>query len=166
MTYTNSDGIPKHDAEHEATLAWLSQAEELNRQIRLRKSKIDIRRDALSVRSPVLSDMPRNPSPCLQQMERNLCEVLSLEEEVRDMEKELAVLKARMMGMIEKIENTDCQMVMIQFYLNMKSVRQTTETLHFSRGWMMKLKAQGIGELEQILKTEGELEKWMIRAES
>ena len=162
MTYTNTDETLKAASRHEATVAWLSQAEELNRQIRLKKSKSEIRRDALDVRSPVLTDMPRNPSPCLQQMEKNLCEILTLEDEVKEMEKELAILKARMMGVIEKVDDTDCQMVLIHFYLNLRSVSQTCKALHFSRGWMMKKKAKGIEAMEIILEQEGELEKWML----
>ena len=54
------------ERKREATIAYLSQVEEMNRRIALKKSKIEIKRDALSVRSPVLSDMPKAPSPNLQ----------------------------------------------------------------------------------------------------
>lgn len=85
------------ERKREATIAYLSQVEEINRRIALKKSKIEIKRDALSVRSPVLSDMPKAPSPDLQPMESHLCDILALEDEVKGMEQRMANLKARIL---------------------------------------------------------------------
>jgi DNA-binding Xre family transcriptional regulator len=57
-------------------IAYLSRVGELDRQIRLKKSKLEILRDALSLRSPVMTDMPKAPSPSLQSMEDRLCNIL------------------------------------------------------------------------------------------
>lgn len=149
------------ERKREATIAYLSQVEEINRRIALKKSKIEIKRDALSVRSPVLSDMPKAPSPDLQSMESHLCDILALEDEVKGMEQKMANLKARMMGMIEKLDSMDEQLVLIQCYLNLKPNRQAMEALHFSRGWYLKLKAQGIDHMCLVLEREGELQRWI-----
>lgn len=148
-------------ARREATMAYLSQVEELSREIRLKKNKISIKRDALSVRSPVLSDMPKAPSPNLQPMAERICDILTLEDEVKDAEAQMAGTKAEMMTMIEKLSNMNSQMVLVTAFLNLRSTNQACRDLHMSRGWYLKQKAAAITEIETILDNEGELIKWI-----
>jgi len=135
-------------------IAYLSRVGELDRQIRLKKSRLEILRDALSLRSPVMTDMPKAPSPSLQSMEDRLCDILTLEDEIKVMEQEMVMLKADMMGSIEKINNTDMQMVLIQCYLNLQSNSQACRLLHFTKGWLLKLKARAIAEMDNVLAKE------------
>ena len=137
-------------------IPYLSLVGELDRQIRLKKAKLNVLRDALSLRSPVMSDMPKAPSPSLQSMEDRLCDILTLEDEIKALEQEMVVLKAEMMGMIGKIENPTLQMVLVQCYLNLRSNTQASKDLHFTRCWFIRLKNQALEALEQILHEEGE----------
>lgn len=141
-------------------VTYLSQVGNVDRMIRLKKSKLEIMRDALSLQSIRMSDMPKAPSPSLQSMEDKLCDIMTLEEEIRELEREQVKLKAELMGMIGKIENADSQMVLIHCFLNLRSTAQMCNELHFSKGWLLKLKAGAITEMEQILAQEGELWKW------
>ena len=137
-------------------IAYLSRVGELDRQIRLKKSKLEILRDALSLRSPVMTDMPKAPSPSLQSMEDRLCNILALEDEIKVMEQEISMLKMEVMSMIGKIDNAEMQMVLIYYFLKLLTTAQVCRELHYSRGWLLKLKSSAIEEMERVLAREGE----------
>lgn len=137
-------------------IAYLSQVGELDRQIRLKKTRLEILRDALSLRSPVMTDMPKAPNPSLQSMEDTLCDILTLEDEIKVMEQEMVMLKAEMMGVIGRIENVTLQMVLVQCFLNLRSNSQACRDLHYSRCWFVRLKNQALEALEQVLRQKGE----------
>ena len=137
-------------------IAYLSRVGELDRQIRLKKTRLEILRDALSLRNPVMTDMPKAPSPSLQSMEDTLCDILTLEDEIKVMEQEMVMLKAEMMGVIGRIENVTLQMVLVQCFLNLRSNSQACRDLHYSRCWFVRLKNQALEALEQVLRQKGE----------
>ena len=137
-------------------IAYLSRVGELDRQIRLKKSKLEILRDALSLRSPVMTDMPKAPSPSLQSMEDRLCNILALEDEIKVMEQEMSMLKMEVMSMIGKIDNAEMQMVLIHYFLKLLTTAQVCRELHYSRGWLLKLKSSAIEEMERVLARKGE----------
>ncbi len=137
-------------------IAYLSRVGELDRQIRLKKSKLEILRDALSLRSPVMTDMPKAPSPSLQSMEDRLCNILALEDEIKVMEQEMSMLKMEVMSMIGKIDNAEMQMVLIHYFLKLLTTAQVCCELHYSRGWLLKLKSSAIEEMERVLARKGE----------
>ena len=137
-------------------IAYLSRVGELDRQIRLKKSKLEILRDALSLRSPVMTDMPKAPSPSLQSMEDRLCNILALEDEIKVMEQEMSMLKMEVMSMIGKIDNAEMQMVLIYYFLKLLTTAQVCRELHYSRGWLLKLKSSAIEEMERVLARKGE----------
>ena len=137
-------------------IAYLSRVGELDRQIRLKKSKLEILRDALSLRSPVMTDMPKAPSPSLQSMEDRLCNILALEDEIKVMEQEISMLKMEVMSMIGKIDNAEMQMVLIHYFLKLLTTAQVCRELHYSRGWLLKLKSSAIEEMERVLARKGE----------
>ena len=137
-------------------IAYLSRVGELDRQIRLKKSKLEILRDALSLRSPVMTDMPKAPSPSLQSMEDRLCNILALEDEIKVMEQEMSMLKMEVMSMIGKIDNAEMQMVLIHYFLKLLTTAQVCRELHYSRGWLLKLKSSAIEEMERVLARKGD----------
>lgn len=137
-------------------IAYLSRVGELDRQIRLKKSKLEILRDALSLRSPVMTDMPKAPSHSLQSMEDRLCNILALEDEIKVMEQEMSMLKMEVMSMIGKIDNAEMQMVLIHYFLKLLTTAQVCRELHYSRGWLLKLKSSAIEEMERVLARKGE----------
>ena len=131
-------------------------ASSTGRYVRLKKSKLEILRDALSLRSPVMTDMPKAPSPSLQSMEDRLCNILALEDEIKVMEQEMSMLKMEVMSMIGKIDNAEMQMVLIHYFLKLLTTAQVCRELHYSRGWLLKLKSSAIEEMERVLARKGE----------
>jgi len=150
-TASAMDGVWRAPEKRNTATMYLNQVSELDKQIRLKKSKLEIMRDALSMRSPVLSDMPRASSPSLHSMEDKLSEILAIEDEIKALEGKKVILKAEMMGVIGKIEKTSLQMVLIQCFLNLRSNTEASRDLHYSRRWIARLKSQAIGALEKVL---------------
>jgi hypothetical protein len=93
-------------------IAYLSRVGELDRQIRLKKSKLEILRDALSLRSPVMTDMPKAPSPSLQSMEDRLCNILALEDEIKVMEDQLQKLTDKFVKEIDTLMDEKSKEIM------------------------------------------------------
>ena len=150
----NKNDLSIDPARGSTAVAYLSRVGELARQIKVKKSRLEILRDVLSLRTPVMSNMPKAPSPSLHSMEDRLCDILTLEDEIRILERELVMLKAEMMGKIEKINDADLQLVLIQCYLNLQSNSQASLALHYSRGWLIKLKERAIAEMDIVLAQE------------
>ena len=69
--------VTKEDRKN-ATVAYLSQVIDLRQKTDLKRSKIDILRDSLSIQSPQLTDMPKNPSPPASDMEEKLLKIITL----------------------------------------------------------------------------------------
>lgn len=156
---SDSTGIWAAPESQGKAIPYLSQVGELDRQIRLKKAKLEVLRDALSLRSPVMSDMPKAPSPSLQSMEDRLCDILTLEDEIKALEKDFVLLKADMMRVIGRIDDLNMQMILICCYLDLCTNAQACKQLHYSRGWLLKLKAQAITKLDAILDREGVIVK-------
>ena len=152
---SDSTGIWAASEAQGKAVTFLSQVGELDRKIRLKKAKLEVLRDALSLRSPVMSDMPKAPSPSLQSMEDRLCDILTLEDEIKALEKEMVLLKADMMRVIGRIDDLNMQMILICCYLDLCTNAQACKQLHYSRGWLLKLKAQALTKLDAILDQEG-----------
>lgn len=146
-----------------ATVAYLSQVIDLRQKTDLKRSKIEILRDSLSIQSPQLTDMPKNPSPPASAMEEKLVKILTLEQEIGEGEVKEADLKARMLTMISKVEDTREQMVLIGCFLNLKPVSEVAGEMYLAESWVWKIRRGALGSMESVLDREGELERWIRR---
>ena len=66
------------------------------------------------------------------------------------------MLKMEVMSMIGKIDNAEMQMVLIHYFLKLLTTAQVCRELHYSRGWLLKLKSSAIEEMERVLARKGE----------
>lgn len=145
----------------DAALAFLSQIIRLHDRIDLLEVKIETRRDGLGLHSPVLSDMPKNPSPSASVMEDKILKIIALEEEAEALRKKKPVLKAEMMEYIGKVEDDMVQLALIGLYLNRKSPDEVGKGMNYSGSYVRKLRTQGIRRMTDILDEEGVLQKWI-----
>ena len=150
----------------DATVAYLSQVIDLRQKLELKRSKIAILRDSLSVQSPQITDMPRNPSPPASAMEEKLVRIMTLESEVCADEMKVAGLKARMMGMIGKVEDVQEQMVLIGCFLNLKPVKKLAGEMYIAESRVWKIRRSALISMEDVLDEEGELDRWIRRQKS
>lgn len=157
--------VTKEDRKN-ATVAYLSQVIDLRQKTDLKRSKIDILRDSLSIQSPQLTDMPKNPSPPASAMEEKLIKIITLEQEVREGEWKESGLKDSMMAMIGKVEDVQEQMVLIGCYLNLKPVSKVAAEMYLAESWVWKIKRSAVISMEDVLDKEGELERWIRRQKS
>ena len=164
--YCGTDGGQAEVTEQDrkdATVAYLSQVSDLRRKTDLKRSKIEILRDSLSVQSPQLTDMPRNPSPPASAMEEKLVRIMTLEDEVCQGEMKEAGLKADMMEMIGKVEDVQEQMVLIGCFLNLKPIKAVAGEMYLAESRVWKIKRSALISMENVLDGEGELERWIRR---
>lgn len=146
-----------------ATLAYLSQAIDLRQRINLKKEKIGILRDSLSLQSTQLSDMPKNPSPPASAMEEKLVKILTLEQEVREAEDAEVRLKDEMMSLIGKVERPEEQMVLIGCFLNLKTLTVVASEMYITEASGWRVRRRALESIETILEQEGELGRWIRR---
>lgn len=150
----------------DATVAYLSQVIDLRQKTELKRSKIAILRDSLSVQSPQITDMPRNPSPPASAMEEKLIRIMTLEDEVCRGEMKEADTKAGMLTMISKVEDVREQMVLIGCFLNLKPISAVANEMYLAESRVWKIRRSALTSMEKVLDEEGELEKWIRRQKS
>ena len=150
----------------DATVAYLSQVIDLRQKLELKRSKIAILRDSLSVQSPQITDMPRNPSPPASAMEEKLIRIMTLEDEVCRGETKEADTKAGMLTMISKVEDVREQMVLIGCFLNLKPISAVANEMYLAESRVWKIRRSALTSMEKVLDEEGELEKWIRRQKS
>ena len=150
----------------DATVAYLSQVRDLRRKTDLKRSKIEILRDSLSVQSPQITDMPRNPSPPASAMEEKIIRIMTLESEVCEDEMKTAGVKAEMMTMIGKVEAVREQMVLIGCFLNLKPISAVAGEMYLAESRVWKIRRSALSSMENVLDEEGELDKWIRRQKS
>ena len=166
MKYTNcgTASVNATAAERrDASIGYLSQVKDLHEKIDLKLAKIDTRRDSLSLHSPMLSDMPKNPSPPASAMEENLIEILTLEQDVEQLRRGEPELKARMMGVTGRVDDVNEQRVLIGFFLNLKSCAEIGIEINYAESYVGKLRRRGIDKVAVILEEEGVLGQWIAR---
>ncbi len=164
--YCGTDGgqveVTRQDRK-DATVVYLSQVINLHRKTDLKRSMIKILRDPLSIQSPQLTDMPKNPSPPASAMEEKLVRIMTLEDEICQDEKEEAGLKADIMEMIGKVEDMQEQMVLIGCFLNLKKISTVADEMCLAESRVWKIRRSALISMENILDGEGELERWIRR---
>lgn len=171
MEYIHCGTVGRHTGATEqdrknATVAYLSQVIDLRRKTDLKRSKIEILRDSLSVQSPQITDMPRNPSPLASAMEEKIIRIMALESEVCEDEMKAAGVKAEMMTMIGKVEDVREQMVLIGCFLNLKPISTVAGEMYLAESRVWKIRRSALISMENVLDEEGELDKWIRRQKS
>lgn len=151
------------DERKKAAITFLTQIIVLHEKIDLKLTKIEVRRSSISLHSVFLSEMPKTISPSASFLEKNVLEIITLEEEVEALKKREPKLRAKMMLRIEKVDSIIEQLVLVGHFLNRKSLEQIGKEIKYSEEYVMKLRRQGINRITQILEDRGELVKWISR---
>lgn len=152
------------DERKKAAITFLTQIIVLHEMIDIKLTKIEVRRSSISLHSVVLSEMPKTVSPSASFLEKNVLEIITLEQEVEALKKREPKLRAKMMLRIEKVDSISEQLVLVGHFLNRKSLEEIGREFKYSERYVMKLRRQGINRITQILEDRGELVKWISRA--
>ena len=76
--------MTESEKRRDAVMRYLNRPRECDRLIRRKQERIRDLRSSLTLQSPAITDMPRNPSPPASRMEETLVKIFSLEEEIRE----------------------------------------------------------------------------------
>ncbi|HEM4925532.1 TPA: hypothetical protein U2D36_000806 [Streptococcus suis] len=106
---------------------------------------------ANGLQSPRYSDMPKNSNRALQPMADALNKAMDLEEEVLQLECTLQLQKAKAMDIINQIQNTELQIVLIKRYFEKSDWGKIMLSMHYSRSGIYKIHDRAIAEFDAIL---------------
>lgn len=111
-----------------------------------------LKKMARSVRSPIISDMPKNSPSETSRLEESVMKVISLESEITDDEARLVAEKTKALELIGKLKNPDYQTVLISRYFKNESWDQIASDMFFTERWIYTLHGRALQELDEILK--------------
>lgn len=121
--------------------------------IKAKKERLFVLKEmAESVRSPVISDMPKNSPSETSRLEESVMKVISLESEVTNDEARLIAEKTKALELIGKLKNPDYQTVLISRYFKNESWDQIASDMFFTERWIYTLHGRALQELDEILK--------------
>ena len=96
---------------------YLSQARMIDARINSKLIELQRIRELATRATGTVSDMPRNPSPDLQQMENRVVKIVDLEKEINAEIDELVDLKREITRRVKSIPNTEYQLLLEKRYL-------------------------------------------------
>jgi DNA-directed RNA polymerase specialized sigma24 family protein len=132
---------------------YLRQLARFEANIKAKKERLFVLKEmARSVRSPVISDMPKNSPSETSRLEESVMKVISLESEITDDEARLVAEKTKALEMIGRLKNPDYQTVLISRYFKNESWDQIASDMFFTERWIYTLHGRALQELDEILK--------------
>lgn len=121
--------------------------------IKAKKERLFVLKEmAESVRSPVISDKPKNSPSETSRLEESVMKVISLESEITNDEARLIAEKTKALELIGKLKNPDYQTVLISRYFKNESWDQIASDMFFTERWIYSLHGRALQELDEILK--------------
>jgi DNA-directed RNA polymerase specialized sigma24 family protein len=121
--------------------------------IKAKKERLSVLKEmAESVRSPVITDMPKGSPGGTSRLEESVMKMISLENEINNDEARLVAEKTKALEMIGKIQNPDYQTVLISRYFKNESWEQIATDMFFTERWIYTLHGRALQELDDILK--------------
>lgn len=110
---------------------------EIQKDIEIKTQLIATHRDiATGLQSPQYSDMPKNPNRKLQPMADSINKAMDLEEEVKELERELIQVKTRVYEIIQNIDSKVHQLILLERYINGKSWSSISRMIGYANSRM------------------------------
>ena len=126
---------------------YLSQIRTINIRLKSMARQVQSLEDALTSVSPVISDMPRSPSPNLQRMESLIAAKVDLE---REMDAESAKL-ADITRTINSLPDSTHSAILTSRYISRMEWREIANELYVSEGRAYQLHRDALAEIEKII---------------
>jgi hypothetical protein len=124
--------------------------------IRAKKARLSVMDElSVSISSPALSDMPRNPNRGASRLENSIMKKAALEAEIMNDETRLKIEKAKALDLIGRIDNPEYQTILIARYFKGESWETIAEEMYYSRSWVFRLHGYALRELDSIISKSG-----------
>lgn len=127
-----ADGEIKEGGDGMTSKEFLSQAFHIDQRINSKLEQIAALRSLATKTNRTLSATPGNPNKGDSKTEDYIIKIMGIEEEINDDIDRLVDLKAEIMGVIKKVENTDCQLLLEKRYLCFQTWEEIANDLNFS----------------------------------
>lgn len=108
---------------------YLSQAFLLDRRIRAKERQLECMRTHAAYATPELAGMPKAGSRTVSHVEDAAVRMLELEQIIRDQIAELVRLRKEIAGVIQAVNNPECEALLEMRYLSLMSWEQIAETM-------------------------------------
>lgn len=123
---------------------YLSQARYLDLRINNKIRQVAMLHELATKCTSTISDMPRNPSPGRSAMADTIGKIIDLEAEInRDIDR-LVDLKREMSGVINAVEDTQCQMLLEMRYICFRSWEEIAVEMNFNIRHIYRIHRQAL----------------------
>ena len=109
---------------------------------------------ALGTSSPQYSDMPKSTTRKLEPMAEALMKAMEIEDEINQLECELACYKVKAVGIIQLLTSSEHQTVLLSRYFKKETWTEIREKMFYSSSGIYKLHGQALTEVDKLLKVE------------
>lgn len=126
---------------------YLSQAFHIDQRINSKLSQVMRLREAATICTATLSDMPRPDSPSRQQMADTICKIVDLEREINEDIDRLVDLKAEARRAINAVSDPDQQLILELRYLCYKPWNEIMTELGYSEATIYRLHGEALKKI-------------------
>lgn len=132
---------------------YLTQARMIDSRINSKLMELQRARELATKATVLVSDMPRNPSPDLQQLESRIVKIVDLEREINAEIDELVDLKRDIRELIAQIRKPEYRAVLELRYLGMKTWPDISEELRCSARTIYRFHNGALRVADKLLQT-------------
>ena len=132
---------------------YLTQARMIDSRINSKLMELQRTRELATKSTGLVSDMPRNPSPDLQQMESRVVKIVDLEQEINAEIDELVDLKRDIRELIAQIRKPEYRAVLELRYLGRKTWPDISEELRCSARTIYRFHNGALRVVDKLLQT-------------
>lgn len=129
----------------------LNQAFILQSEIRIKQEQISTMQDSLMNIAASLDKEKVSKTPETSPMERDITQLMQLEEELKAEIAHLAAVEQQIMEIINRIDDVKARAVLSKHYLGFKSWPDIADELDISKKWALNLHTKGMQQIERLL---------------
>ena len=133
---------------------YLSQVFYIDQRINCKLEQVLQLRESATKATATLSDMPRNPSPDLQQMESRVVKIVDLEREINAEIDELVDLKRDIRELIAQIRKPEYRTLLELRYLGNRTWDAIAEEMGFEPRTIYRFHSNALRVVERLMRTE------------
>lgn len=126
---------------------YLEQAFRLDQRINSKLSQVSSLNDLALKCTSTITGMPRNPSPSVSSMEKAICKIIDLEDEINHDIDTLVDLKREIVQVIKQVDNIECQTLLELRYLCFKTWEEIAVEMNYCIDNVYKLHRKALSKV-------------------
>ena len=147
----------KSDRLRDVVMRYLKLPRDYERMIRKKEKRIRDLRSSLTIQSPEITDMPKNPSPPASKLEEAMVKISVLEQEIKGLHNRQMEIVSEMVDDISHLSEINQQKVLVGFYVRNDGWSNIVDRLGIGRRQVSEIRNSGLLELGRYLLSEGRL---------